>query len=214
MSFKRIIIGIFLGQLIFFSIGSLVPAKADDLIIKDNGQVVLVITNDDVVLGESTAIKAPASTKVVDKKIVDKVVEQGTNGQPILNIKSDKADEVTLQQGTNQASTSLPIQINSATHVISVVASNGNSTKVSVLPKEALQGATQQGLITNSTNTKMTITQESGQVFYNISGNKTGKFLGLFNINSPVGVQLSAETGKITKVNQSPFLSIFGFLVK
>src|SRR5258708_10277594 len=61
MSFKKILGVVFLSQLIFFFLGPLVLAKADDLVIKDDGQVVLVITSEDAVLGVTTASPAPAT---------------------------------------------------------------------------------------------------------------------------------------------------------
>lgn len=328
MKFKKILAVILVSQIILISYGSLVLAKADDLVIKDDGQIVLLMGESGgvTVLGASTspaatsapqtnpatsapaakpanpstpapaapqkvvpiapahtestvqinpsgnndkkiqvtiikgtpapaaaatnlATKAPATTQPTTTttlktqtgaplatpkpaptpisfinqpgnttavtKTVDQVVEQGANGQPVVSIKSDQNNSVTVQQGPTQVSTSLPIQINSTSHVISIVTPDGNSTKVSVLPTEAVKGATQNGLISNSTGTQTTITQESGgQVVYNVSGDKTGKLLGIFPVNSPVTVQLSAQTGKVIKVTQSPLLNLFGFLIR
>ncbi|SRR5260221_945269 len=288
MNFKKLAISLLIGQIVLLSSGSLVIAKADDLIIKDNGQIVLILTTDEDVLGDSkeapssdtvsttpnpapTTVSSPtkivpvvpahtestvqiSSSTTSDKKVqvtitkgtpapapqknqtagttattkpvvttqpastviktVDRVVEQGKNGQPVVSIKSDNANEITLQQGTTKISTSLPIQINSSSHVISVVTPDGNSTKLSVLPTEAVQEPSQQGFITNSLDTKSTITEDKGQIVYNISGNKTGKLFGVFPVNSPVNIHISAETGKILNVFQSPLLSLFGFLVR
>lgn len=319
MKVKKILAGILVSQVIMLSSGSLVLAKADTLVIQDDGKIELFVTSNDNVLA-ATATSSPSSTqapsaaspstpapaaktsppaptappKVVplvpahvesivqinpsttgNQKIqvvitkgtpalaatpaptkttpptagvsntktsssptpspaptpsptatsptnqqgaltrtVDQVVEQGANGQPVISIKSGTENNITVNQGPTQATTTLPIQISSTTHVISVVGSNGNSTKVSVLPTEAVQGATNQGLITSSVNAKTTLSQEGNQVVYNISGNKTGKLLGIFSVSSPVSVQVSAETGKVVKTTESPLLTLFGFLVR
>ncbi len=267
ISLKKKLIALFMCQLVFLLSGSLILTKADDLVIKDDGEVILIVTNDGGVLAATSAPQAtqepsqpkttapaPTPVKVIpiapahventvqvnpptnnDKKVqvtitkpitsktpsnvivktVDKVVAQGANGQPIVSIKSNKANEVTVQQDETNVSTSMPVQINTATHAISVVTPNGDSTKVSVLPEEAVHGVTQQGLITtNPTDAKNTLTQESGHIIYNIQGEKSGKIFGLININSPVSVKISAENGKVVKTTQSPLLSIFGFLIR
>jgi hypothetical protein len=326
MKVKKILAGIIVSQLLLVSSGSLVLAKADTLVIQDDGKIELFVNSNDNVLGTSTSSPNPtqapsnaapstpapstktpppaptappkvivpahvestvqinpsttsnqkiqvvitkgtpapvatpapfkttvptptsttSSTKTAPNQIkttlatptptpgptptpvpttaanqpgavvktVDQVVEQGANGQPVISIKPGNANNISVNQGLTQATTSLQIQISSTTHVISVVDSSGNSTKVSVLPTEAVRGATNQGLITNSSDTKTTLTQESGQIVYDVSGNKTGKLLGVFSVSSPVNVQVSAVTGKIVKTTQSPLLSIFGFLIR
>ena len=288
---KKVAAGIVIGQLVLFLSLSPTLAKADNLVIQDDGEIVLILTSDNSILGVTSpstpapAAPAPAASSapapvpvpapvkaqsfipayvessvqvkpsdnnakklqvtistpvtspkpstppsdtkqtaapppppVVPSKTVtknvDQVVAQGANGQVVFSVKSNQANQVTIQQGSTQATTALPIQINNTTHTISVVTPTGSPTKVSVLPSEAVQGAAQKGIITASPNTKTTISQKNGQVIYSVQGQKSGKLFGLFNVSAPASADISVKSGKTVNTTQSPLLNTFGFLIK
>ncbi len=275
MSSKKILTAILLIILVFSLPVQFSLAKADDLVIMDDGRVILFITADSDVLAESTSKASdkpspkpaapPAPARAVplvpahtentvkitppinnDKKVqvtitpqvtppvspskpssvsqqpvntitktVDRVVEQGAGGQPVISIKSDKAKELTIQQGTIEVKTSSPLQINTVTHGLSVSPSQ-ESGQISVLPKEAVQGALNKGLIDTKSvdQAKVSLTKDSSGVTYTVQSEKTGKLFGILDVKSPVEVKLSAQNGKVIKTSQSPLFTIFGNFIR
>ena len=148
-------------------------------------------------------------------KTVDQVVAQGSNGQPVITIKSDQAHQLTIQQGSTNVITSLPLQINTLTHSLSV-SSQHQSATINVLPSEALQGILNNGLLnTQDVNqTKINLTKDTNGINYTVNTQKQGKLFGVFPVNSPVQIKLSAQNGKIVTVAQSVVFSIFGGFIK
>ncbi|MCL5113569.1 MAG: hypothetical protein M1372_00165 [Patescibacteria group bacterium] len=167
----------------------------------------------------SPTIVSPKSTSFapsnVVSKTVDQVVAQGSNGQPVLTIKSDQARQLTIQQGHTQVTTALPLQIDTLTHSLSVPSSNA-STKVSVLPTEALQGILEKGSLSaqDITKAKINLTKDETGVNYTVQGEKKGKLFGIFDVNSPVQVKLSAQNGKVVNTSQSLLFNTLGGFIK
>lgn len=155
------------------------------------------------------------TSKNVITKTVDQVVAQGANGQPVITIKSDQARQLTIQQGSTKVTTSLPLQIDTLTHSLSVP-SPDQSARVSVLPAEALQGIVNKGLLnTQGVNqAKIDLTKDANGVNYTVQSEKKGKLFGIFSIQSPVQVKLSAQTGKVTKISQPLLFNLFGGFIK
>ncbi|HSX19411.1 MAG TPA: hypothetical protein VLE91_04780 [Candidatus Saccharimonadales bacterium] len=147
-------------------------------------------------------------------KLVDRVSEQAADGSTILSVQPGD-NKITFQQGQTEVSTTLPIQIDSQTHLLSTISSNGPE-KISILPNEAVAGATNLGIISKQQNTapKVTLTEVDNQIVYKIEGQRTGKLLGIININSNVEVDISAQNGKAVSTSQSLLIRAFGFLIK
>lgn len=160
----------------------------------------------------STASTTPPSVMV---KTVDQVIAQGSNGKPVITIKSDQANQLTIQQGSTQVSTSLPLQIDTLTHTLGVPSQNQQAA-INVLPSEALQGIIDKGLLDtqNINQAKINLTQDTNGVNYTVEGQKKGKLFGIFDVQSTVQVKLSAQNGKIVNVAQPILFSIFGGLIK
>lgn len=158
---------------------------------------------------------APESPGV--NKQVDEVILQGKSSEPILTLKpAQQQNQITISQGGTEVTTSLSLQINNQTHSINSVSPSGIS-RINVLPKEAVDGAVEQGYIKPTTtqgNNKVTLTQEGNNAYYQIQGEKEGKILGFIPIKSTVEVKMSAETGKVVKVSQSPIFNLLGFLLR
>lgn len=169
--------------------------------------------------GNSPTIVSPKSTSAtptnVVSKTVDQVVAQGSNGQPVLTIKSDQARQLTIQQGPTQVTTTLPLQIDTLTHSLSVPSPNA-STKVSVLPTEALQGILDKGSLNaqDITKAKINLTKDETGVNYTVQGERKGKLFGIFDVNSPVQVKLSAQNGKVVNTSQSLLFNMLGGFIK
>ena len=144
-------------------------------------------------------------------KTVNRVVAQGTGGQPVFSVKSEQANQLTLQQGGTQVTTSLPIQIDTLTRVLSVPAANGPA-RVAVLPTEAVQGVVNSGLLDNgiANQARVNLVNGQGGINYVISGQRSGELFGLIPVQTPVQVELSAQTGKVVSSSVSPIFSLFG----
>ena len=287
MSWKNLIISFFLVSTLFFLSASLSFAKADDLVIMDDGRVVLYVTNN--VLADSiknneeekkpaapipTPAKAvslaPAHTQSTikidapinnDKKVqvtittpsptqakppapqaptsiqgpinppsspspnttvvtktVDQVVAKGAGGQTVFSIKSEKANQLTISQEDTKVKTSLPLQIDSLSHALSVPGSSGvpEPTRISVLPKEAIQGIVSKGVLQSKSagEAQITLTKDLSGVNYTVDSVKSGKLFGIVSIKAPEEVQLSAQTGKIVPTPKSTILNFFGNFIK
>ncbi len=250
-------------------------AKADDLIIEDDGTIILIIGNSNVLAATDpntpgskipvekkveTIVPPKTETKVEikasgkdDKKInikietkpraaaqpaatvgkppaptaanqpiqtitktVDTVILRDANKQPVLNIKSDKADQVTIQQKTTTAATSLPVQVDTQTHEVSVTTSEGQKN-VSVLPDQAIKGAEDKAVSDKHlpvVQKDVKLIQESGQAVYQVNEVRQGKLFGVLSVSLPTHVKLSAQTGKTTSVWESPITVFLGPFIK
>lgn len=97
---------------------------------------------------ETKSVNSPAPIV----RQVDQVVAQGRFGSVVLSVNPAGKDssgkgQVSINQGSVSATTTLPVQINSVSHSVSVVSSQGTQQNLSVLPKEALQDAVSKGLV-------------------------------------------------------------------
>lgn len=262
---------LFFSCVLFFSLFVVVTtvfADSHDIIIQDNGSVLLIITKIEPVLGETTSAgkendpgtvtpvplqttslvsphekstvqinppindggkiqiiitsrQAPASpitTKQNDSEkslpaehvatSVDKLIAQQSNGQPVITITSGHAHELTIQQGSTKATTTLPLQMDTQTHALSSPVSNQPAI-INVLPKEAVEGVVNQGLFdTKGASTAgVTLTSGKTELVYAISMKRQGKIFGVFPVDSSIHVQLSARSGKVINITQ-PFVTI------
>lgn len=157
----------------------------------------------------------PPTSASVLTKTVDQVVAQGSNGQPVITITSPGTSTLTIQQGPTQVTTTLPLQIDTLTHVLSVPSQN-QSAAITVLPKEALQGIVNTGLLNTqqSSTAKIDLTKDTSGINYTVNAQKQGKILGVIPVKSGVQITLSAQTGKIVHVVQPLLFSILGGIIK
>ncbi len=153
-------------------------------------------------------------------KTVDQVVAKGAAGQTVFSIKSEKANQLTINQEETQVKTTLPLQINTTSHALSVPSSNGSagSDRISVLPKEAIQGIVDKGILENKnvSGAKISLTKDpSGSgVNYTVQTEKSGKLFGLIPVKAPKEVSLSAQTGKVVTTPRSVLFNFVGNFIK
>lgn len=163
------------------------------------------------------SVNAAGQVKQTMSKSVDRVVAEDKQGKVILDIKPTEKNNLTIQQGSSEVKTSLPVQINTQTHELTVVVPGGGEKKINVLPTAVVDSLSQKGTIGVSSPTnqpKISLSQEKGEVVYNVQSQNKTKVLGLFEIKWPVEVKISAQTGKTLSVKQpvfSNFLKIFQF---
>lgn len=163
------------------------------------------------VVGNISPSISPSLPTSVSSETVDQVVAQGSNGKPVISVTSSQAHELTIQQGKTQATTSLPLLIDTVTHSISVL-SESQSAVINVLPSEALQGVMDNGLLNTvqADQAKINLSKDISGINYTVSSQKRGKLLGIFPVQSLVQVVLSAQTGKVVKASQSFLFNNFG----
>ena len=81
--------------------------------------------------------------------------------------------------------------------------SNGNFTRIKILPDQASEIAKQ---IFNSTNYTITLKEVEHKniprVVYNIRANKHGKFLGIFKFAMKIEGQIDPETGEVISISR------------
>lgn len=162
-------------------------------------------------------IRSPQPTSPTNTitKTVDQVVAQGANGQIVFSIKSDQANELTIKQGNTKVSTSLPLQIDTTTHSISVTSDNGPS-KVSVLPSEAIKGIIDKGILDSKSisQAKIDLTKDTNGLNYTLQGQESKKLFGSLNVKYPVEVKLSAENGKVVNISKPVLFELFRNFLK
>lgn len=157
----------------------------------------------------------PATAPKPIIKTVDQVVAQDTKGQPVISVNSNNPNSLTIKQGNTEASTSLPLQFNTATHSLSVPG-KGEATRISVLPQEAVAGVGQKGIFNKSelTKLKINLTSDSSGVNYILKDQRTGKLFGALPVSDTEQVKLSAQTGTVGQVQKSLLFSVFGAFIK
>ncbi len=169
--------------------------------INDGQQIQVVVTTEQPT--------QPISTSV------DKVVAEGAKGQPVITITSGHARELTIQQGSTHVTTSLPLQIDTTTHALSIPIASQDAT-INVLPKEAVQEIIHKGLLNTQEATQATVSLTRGDkgITYTIDSKKQGKLLGIVPITSSTQVQISAENGKVITGIQPFFSTILKSFIK
>lgn len=216
-----------------------VLAQADDLVIDlSSEQVSLILTESSMVLAASTDKKEaskkevpksvqlmapnshstvkidpkPTSNKKVNvtitpqtgkvvKESVDTVVAQGAAGQTVFKVKP-KEDNIVLEQGTAQVSTNLPLQVDTQSHKLSAVVGD-KPVGLSLLPTEALVAA---GVAKPS----VSLVSSRQQLLYEVSGQKSLDIFGVWNLTLPVKVDVSAQTGAVSRVDQPLLFTLLG----
>ncbi|HEV2339901.1 MAG TPA: hypothetical protein VGT05_04025 [Patescibacteria group bacterium] len=191
------------------------PLKSSAVIPVQKNQTTTVQTNKTGNIVPPSAVNPTSQSPAVTTKTVDQVVAQGSDGKPVITIQSDQAHQLTIQQGTTKVTTSLPIQVSTMNHSLGVPSQNQTGA-INVLPSEALQGIVNKGILNtrNASKAKVHLTQDTNGVNYTVDTQKQGKLFGVFPVQSPVQVKLSAQSGKIVNVTQPVLFNIFGGFIK
>ncbi len=144
-------------------------------------------------------------------------VREGT-GEAKVKIKLGKKEDKNVVTGSKfEAQSEFPFSVDKKTNELTVTTPNGIKT-VAVLPDSAVQNMLRGNVINkilnaNGQNVQIKI-DANGNVFYEISGTKAEKFLGVFNVEVPKTLDVSTQTGDLTNVNQtliSQILDTFSF---
>lgn len=163
------------------------------------------------------AATAPSPTAPLIKT-VDRVMAEDQKGQVVLDVKPTGKNSLNISQGTSDVQTGLKVQINTSTHSLDVVTPTGVQ-KVSVLPSVVVDSLSSKGVIQNVTSggvkpSVSLIQDKGGTIVYQVKSEKKGKLFGLVNVQWPVEVKVSAQTGKTVNIKQPILSTLFGIFVK
>ncbi len=113
------------------------------------------------------------------------------------------------------AESEFPVSVNKATRELTIQTPQGTRV-VAILPDTAVENMLGQNVIDKVLGTGGRIVEvkidANGNVFYEISGAKNEKFLGVFNVLVPKTLDVSGQTGNLTKVNQDPLSQLLDAL--
>jgi hypothetical protein len=111
------------------------------------------------------------------------------------------------------ANTSFNVSIKPKEHDVFVESSLG-STKLSVLPSEAVKNVVSSGAINVLPADGIISLQSDGdKLNYLVKGERIVQIFHIAKVVVPVSSSVSADTGKVTIVDQPQWLSLFGFLL-
>ncbi|MCL4338306.1 hypothetical protein M1271_01300 [Patescibacteria group bacterium] len=146
------------------------------------------------------------------------------------------SDEYQIEQQGISANTKFPLSIDTTNNSLIVTTPAGTKV-VAILPKAAVDELLQRGiidtvntvaasgssqnqvsssvsgnLVQQQTKEKIMLTSQNGDLVYNVDGQKKVKLFGLFPFDVNVVADVSAQTGRVTNINQPLMLKFLGFL--
>jgi len=135
--------------------------------------------------------------------IIDNEIDLETIDGPV-NIKNDnESGFIDIKHGEITAETKFPINIDSISKTIKI-ATSGGTLSLNILPQEAVN-TVQNDTIFNSTPSKMPaniqLEIEQNNLVYKINGALNEKFLGILPVAVTKAAIVSANTGKILRVD-------------
>lgn len=175
------------------------------------GTITLESTNDKTQL-TITNSRGERSLDVtdLDQNIIE--VEESISPQKLTI--SEKDGRFYIAQGNVLASTSYAIKLNTNDNQFMLVAPSGHKF-LTTLPMEAVEFLNSANIINRLVNdTSLSISEDdSGELVYVVIGEKVIKPLDLFEVVVPVTANVSATTGKVTKIDGPIWYRIFGLLL-
>ena len=127
---------------------------------------------------------------------------------------SEKDGQFIIAQGSVLASTTYTIKLNTNDNQFMLVAPSGHKF-LTTLPLEAVEFLNSANIINRlSGGSSLSISEDqSGELVYIATGEKVVKPFDLFEIIIPVTANVSATSGKVTKIDGPIWYRIFGFLL-
>jgi hypothetical protein len=124
-------------------------------------------------------------------------------------------EKFSIEQNGYIVKTAFPIEVDSKTSKLSVVATSGIRF-IAVLPNEAVENVYRANIINEvdrSSGSKIELLEDGrGELKYNISGERLINILNVHTIKIPVIADVSALSGKVLNVDEPIWLKIFGFM--
>jgi len=174
--------------------------EANEIYLKNEGDKLTLEVNSD------------SSVKKADiTNFEGNILEIETHKNPQNIIIYEKDGRFVINQQNYLATTSLSIILNPQDQTLSVGTSRGTS-KIIVLPQEAVSGLIRANIITNANNSIFLDENETGRLVYKINGEKIIEIFNLLEINVPVFAEVSPTDGKLVDKIEPKWFSVLGFL--
>lgn len=140
-------------------------------------------------------------------------VQTKTEGE--IEIKAED-NQIKIKSGNSEASVSNPVVFDDNTKQLFIKIGN-DLLEVKLLPHQAAEVVKNKGLETEIEKIELKPNSQAGvedKAVFQVRGQKTGKFLGLFKTTSEVEVEVGATSGNILKEDK-PFLQkLFNLFIK
>lgn len=161
----------------------------------------------------SMNIKTPennSNTDVTDYK--DEIVEIETRNEADKIKIGNKNDKFTITQNGVEATTSLPISIDTKSRSIAVTTSGG-SQNLGVMPADAVSVPLKANVVSEIVNLELT-EGENGNLEYKILGNRTLNMLNLYTFPVEINTYMSAKNGDVVKTDETFGVKVLSFIFR
>ena len=154
-------------------------------------------------------VKIERKVEIDGNKVKIKIIkivtdEFGNEERTVIEIEREDGKRKVKIEGESEIETELEIEQDENESDLQAVLSNGEKTRLRVLPDEARQIIMERLKALNITN--MTLEEINDRniprVVYQIEANKHGRFLGVFKLALKVDSQVDPETGEVLDVNK------------
>ncbi|GEM_PF-3235443 len=163
---------------------------------------------------ESKEVNTAANKKL--GKVQNLKLKLKQNGiEQELEVKVE-GDHISLEAQNIGAETHFPLTFNKATGQILVTTPNGQRV-IRVLPAQASQIARTAGIQNQIEKIEIQANSTTGtneDVVLKLTGRKTGKILGVIDINGPVQTEIGAQSGSILSNNEPFWLRLLSSLIQ
>ncbi len=164
---------------------------------------------------ESKEASSAASSRKLGKAQNIKLTLKQNGVEQELEIKAE-GDHIKLEAKNIGAETQFPLIFNKVTGQLLVTTPNGQRA-IRILPAQASNIARNAGIqnqidkieIQTSSNTSI-----SEDVVLKLTGRKTGKILGVFDVNQPVETEIGAQSGNVVNINEPFWLRLLSPLIQ
>lgn len=169
--------------------------------------------------GSSVSIK-PGETENEQEhatpEIENEVELEVAEGTESARVKIGKReDKFTFFERRFGAESEFPVSVDKTTRELTITTPQGTRV-VAVLPDTAVGSVIDQNVIDRVLGVNGQLVEvkidAGGNMFYEISGVRDEKFFGIFNVAVPKTVDISTQTGDITKINQDPLSQLLDTL--
>ena len=215
--------------------------KASFVTVEKNGQVVVNVLASETTTLDVPRPSSLAVTSAASEENPERLISLAKNEDRVsLKIGEDKSFDVTswkddlVQIEERQDAKKISISLKDGNFIISQEGASAitgyaididpeknrltldtptGEKYLSILPFDALESALRAKAITKANNEDFKIAEESGNLSYAISGEKSVNLFNVYNLNMPIEAKVSASTGEILSTNEPVWLKLLSFFL-
>lgn len=164
---------------------------------------------------ESKEASSAASSKKLGKAQNIKLTLKQNGVEQQLEVKAE-GDHLTLAAQNIGAEAQFPLTFNKATGQLLVTTPNGQRV-IRILPAQASNIARSAGIQNQIDKIEIQTSSNTGtneDVVLKLTGRKTGKILGVFDVNQPVETEIGAQSGNVVNINEPFWLRLLSPLIQ